>query len=192
MTRPSPRLALLAWLVLLAAVVMPGSSGPSKLQRREHPAALPLPPPAFDIRQAVPILEVDDSVALQPIPVAPPVQTLLPEPSDPAPVRVTSFKRIADCQTPVAETQLFNHAPDYSWLVGRLEYVYVRNTWKLHYAGAAEADRHGGSVTLVGAGPPAGSLRGRLVRVEGRLVEADGTDPCPAYEVHFLQLLSLP
>jgi hypothetical protein len=86
----------------------------------------------------------------------------------------------------------FSHAPDYRWLIGQLEFVYVRNTWKVHYAGAADADPHGGSVTLLDCGPLAESLRGRLVRIEGRLVEAEATAPCPGYQIHSLQLLPLP
>jgi hypothetical protein len=192
MTRPSPRLALLAWLALLAALGVPSVPGPPRPRRPEPPAALPVQRPAVDSFLSGPTLEVTELVPLQPIPVLSPVQTLLPEPSDHTPVRVTSFKPIDDCPKPVAEALRFSHAPHYGWLIGQLEYVYVRNAWKLHYAAAVDADTHGGSVTLVDTGPLTESLHGRLVRIEGRFLDVDGTDPCPAYEVHFLQLLSLP
>jgi hypothetical protein len=40
--------------------------------------------------------------------------------------------------------------------------------------------------------PLAETLRGHRVRIEGKFVEIDGNEPCPAYHVHFCQLLPLP
>src|SRR5207245_5972 len=36
------------------------------------------------------------------------------------------------------------HAPDYGWLTGELQYVAVRNAWRLRYGSAADEDRSGG------------------------------------------------
>jgi hypothetical protein len=84
------------------------------------------------------------------------------------------------------------HAADYGWLVGRLQYVHVRNAWRIRYAGPDEADRHGGSVTLVDPGPMTGYRSGQLVRVEGQILDPGSRDPSPAYQVHLIQPLSNP
>src|SRR5262249_54347089 len=129
MTRPSPRRALLAWLILLAMLAVPDALVPGKPQGRDHPAVLPGQP------LAVNILQVNALPSLHPTPFPPPATTVLPELSGSAPVLVTSFKPIISPLPLVAEALLFSHASDYTWLVGQLEYVYVRDTWKLHYAG---------------------------------------------------------
>jgi hypothetical protein len=129
---------------------------------------------------------------LQPIPVAFPVSSHQPAAADLAVVRVNSLRATEGTPTPDVEALQLGHAPDYRWLIGKLEYVYVRNAWKLRYASASDADPHGGSVTLSNPGPVAETLRNRLVRVEGQLVEADGSESYPVYQVQSLQLLSLP
>jgi hypothetical protein len=81
------------------------------------------------------------------------------------------------------------HAPDYSWLSGELQYVAVRNAWRLRYATGDEDDRYGGSVTLVEPAQLGEADNGKRVRVEGRLLDPASREPSPAYRVRTLQLL---
>src|SRR5262245_51840524 len=77
----------------------------------------------------------------------------------------------------------FGHAPDYSWLIGRLEFLHVRNVWKVRYASLEEEDRYGGSVTLIDTGPMTEFKSGQIVRVEGQLVNPESREPSPPYRV---------
>ena len=81
----------------------------------------------------------------------------------------------------------FAHDPNYRWLVGRLDYSKVRQTWTLRFASVEEDDRYGGSVTLDNSGRMAAFQSGQLVRVEGQLVDADDTRPRPSYHAHSIQ-----
>ena len=38
-------------------------------------------------------------------------------------------------------TQAHAHAPDYTWLVGELQYLHVRKAWRVRYAPVDEEDR---------------------------------------------------
>jgi hypothetical protein len=78
-------------------------------------------------------------------------------------------------------------ALDHSWLVGELQYVEVRNVWRLRYASVEDEDRYGGSVTLSDTGSLTGLRSGERVRVEGQLVDAESREPSPAYRVRTLQ-----
>lgn len=82
----------------------------------------------------------------------------------------------------------FAHAPDYSWLVGRLSYSHTRRTWQVRYASVDETDRYGGSVVL-DAVPNLNQLQdGAIVRVEGQPINPDATNPAPRYRVHRIEL----
>jgi hypothetical protein len=84
------------------------------------------------------------------------------------------------------------HAPDYSWLVGELHYLEVRQVWRLRYAPVEEEDRYGGSVTLTENGPMSDYRSGQRVRVQGQLVDPDSRDPSPAYCVRSMEPLPSP
>ncbi|HKI30370.1 MAG TPA: hypothetical protein VKA46_00665 [Gemmataceae bacterium] len=90
-----------------------------------------------------------------------------------------------------AETQAtaYGHAPDYRWLTGELRYSPARGAWCLRYAPEDEEDRHGGSVTLVGAGAMTGLQPGEAVRVEGEMIDPETREPSPPYRVHGLRPL---
>jgi hypothetical protein len=68
-----------------------------------------------------------------------------------------------------------DHAPDYSWLQGRLEYSALGGgMWKVRYAPVSADDEHGGSVVL--DAPPAGDVQpGDTVYLQGRLVATQPT-----------------
>lgn len=85
-----------------------------------------------------------------------------------------------------------SRASDYRWLIGHLQYVHVRNAWRLRYAAPDEHDRYGGAVTLTDLGPMTEYRSGQLVRVEGCLLDPASTEPSPAYHVQRIQSLSRP
>lgn len=74
--------------------------------------------------------------------------------------------------------------PDHRWLVGRLQYLYVRDAWRIRYAAPESDDRYGGTLMLVNPGSMTAFHEGQLVRVEGRVVEPESREPSPAYQVH--------
>jgi hypothetical protein len=123
-------------------------------------------------------------VAVETAPAPSPEQPALPpEPGavpPPAPKRTT---------LPSAHSR---HAPDYSWLLGELQYAHVRGAWCVHYAPPDEDDPHGGTVTLVDPGPMTGFRSGQFVRVEGSLVDPASLEPSPAYRVRSIQPASRP
>jgi hypothetical protein len=88
----------------------------------------------------------------------------------------------------------FDHAADYSWLTGRLEYLYVRNVWRIRYAGCDEDDRFGGGLTLSASFPSHEFKDGQLVHVEGQVLnpEARDRDGGPRYQVRIIQVIRQP
>ena len=78
----------------------------------------------------------------------------------------------------------FAHAPDYSWMVGQLQYVHGRKAWRLRYASVDEEERYGGSVTLEGCDHLMDQYRsGQLVRVQGKLADPESRHPSPGFIV---------
>jgi hypothetical protein len=72
------------------------------------------------------------------------------------------------------------HAPDYSWIQGRLEYSALSGgIWRVRYAPLSADDEHGGCVILESL--PAGIpfRNGDMVYVEGRIVDRARRGPLP-------------
>jgi hypothetical protein len=173
--------------------------------RRARDAAVQVPPaPVF-------VGPVDEEylAGARPMPEVPeapePEAPVLPEPASPPPasagpeVRSSAhgdlFGAIREelarqrCAVEPGSEPTRGHAPDFSWLVGELQYLEVRNAWRLRYASVEDEDRYGGSVTLVEMGSLTGLRNGQRVRVEGRLVDPESRDPSPAYRVRSLQFV---
>jgi hypothetical protein len=93
------------------------------------------------------------------------------------------------CDEPASAAVPYGHAPDYRWLTGELRYSPARGAWCLRYAAGEDEDRHGGSVTLVGAGAMTGLRSGQAVRVEGEMIDPDTREPSGPYRVHSLRPL---
>jgi hypothetical protein len=78
-----------------------------------------------------------------------------------------------------------DHAPDYSWLQGRLEYTHLcGGIWRVRYAPLSADDKYGGCVIL--QTPPSNEFKqGDLVFLEGRIVDSNvrGPLPNPIYQV---------
>jgi len=82
----------------------------------------------------------------------------------------------------------FSHAADYTWLVGKLQYVHGKDQWRVRFTSVDEEDRYGGSVTLQGLAHRFADFKdGQMVRVEGQVVDADSRDVAPAYRMMDIQ-----
>ncbi len=81
--------------------------------------------------------------------------------------------------------EIMDHAPDYSWIQGKLEYSALGGgTWKVRYAPLSDDDEYGGSVQL--ESPPAADFGpGDAVFVEGRIAQGNAA-PRPLYHVRRL------
>lgn len=83
------------------------------------------------------------------------------------------------------------HSPNYEWLVGELHYIASKDQWRLRYAAIDQEDKYGGAVTLKGGRQWLNTMRhGMMVRVEGRLADADSRDPSPDYLVRDISTLN--
>lgn len=64
-----------------------------------------------------------------------------------------------------------DHAADYSWIQGKLEYAHIEGgAWILRYAGLDQSDKYGGHVVLSRSAKMANYREGDMVRVEGEIV----------------------
>ena len=84
----------------------------------------------------------------------------------------------------------YDHAPDYSWLTGELQYVHSRQIWRVRYAGVDQDDRYGGGMTLVDTGSMSQYKDGQMVRVDGHPSGADSQEG--VYKVRNIQVLANP
>lgn len=85
-----------------------------------------------------------------------------------------------------------DHAPDYSWLQGRLEHSALGGgVWKVRYAPLSADDEHGGSVILESPPDPNHFQPGDMVYIEGQIVsrQSRGAWSNPVYRVQRINLL---
>jgi hypothetical protein len=85
-----------------------------------------------------------------------------------------------------------DHAPDYSWIQGRLEYSALSGgVWKVRYAPISADDEHGGSVILESAPDASRFQAGDTVYVEGRIIPSDQRRALhnPAYQVQRMRIV---
>jgi hypothetical protein len=152
--------------------------------------------PGRAVHAYLPAQAKPDVPALQAVP--PAAHTVVPAPAGPKapapPLRLpdpphqklrfpcSETEPVRRSYTDVTAAPCFAHARDYTWLCGRVEYSRLSKGWRLRYASVEEADRFGGSVTLV-PDPKLDALKeGQYVRVAGHLAgEAAGLSP--QYEV---------
>jgi hypothetical protein len=111
-------------------------------------------------------------------------------PTNPPPVFLErpGAARASGPDRPVQSPPL-GHAADYRWLVGCLEHDPENDQWHVRYADPGEPDRYGGLLELVSPGLMAGFRAGRLVRVEGELVDPAPLQIKPGYRVRSIQEL---
>jgi hypothetical protein len=83
-----------------------------------------------------------------------------------------------------------DHAADFSWIVGQLEFLNMKNQWRVRYASYDADDKFGGVVALSGVDHVAGQLKeGMAVRLQGQLVESDSKKASPEYFVHDIRVI---
>jgi hypothetical protein len=94
--------------------------------------------------------------------------------------------------TDITADPRWDHAPDYTWLIGELQYLHGRNVWRVRYASCEDEDRFGGSVTLCETGPMSEFKEGMTVRVEGRVLNEQVTDRAghSEYRVNAIQAVN--
>jgi hypothetical protein len=88
--------------------------------------------------------------------------------------------------TPSPETPSgLGHAPDYTWLIGTVNYLHAKKIWTVRYAGLDEEDAYGGSVTLIeNERTNLERLQpGQMVRVEGNFADREPSGVAPRYRV---------
>ncbi len=79
----------------------------------------------------------------------------------------------ASATEPAAPRSLYGHAPDYSWVRGKLEHSQVDGRWKLRYIPVdGKTDDYGGSVVVADASVLSGYERGEFLELRGRIGEA--------------------
>ncbi len=102
----------------------------------------------------------------------------------PDPERVVTAPREA-----AAGSSRMDHAPNFAWIVGRVEFLHMKNQWRVRYAGFDSDDKYGGVVTLGGVDHLSGQLKdGMTVRLQGQMVEPDGKKGSPEYFVHEIKV----
>jgi hypothetical protein len=88
----------------------------------------------------------------------------------------------------VTPQTLLQHAADYGWLQGVLEYVHADSgRWKLRYAPLDADDRFGGSVLLTPDVCTNQFNEGDFVYVEGEIVQSPASTTRPFYRVHTIR-----
>jgi hypothetical protein len=75
----------------------------------------------------------------------------------------------------------FNHAPDYNWIIGQVEYSRISKEWRLRYASVDEPDQYGGHLTLIENHHVSLLHDGLYVHVRGHLVNEDSSGLGKAY-----------
>ncbi len=84
----------------------------------------------------------------------------------------------------------FDHAGDYAWIVGQLQYLHGKRQWRVRYAPADVDDNFGGVVIITGIDHMADKFKdGATVRVQGQLIDSDGRKAAPEYHVYDIKVL---
>jgi hypothetical protein len=82
----------------------------------------------------------------------------------------------------------YDHSKDYTWVMGKLEYLYSKKAWRVRYCPADVEDDLGGCVTLIGVDGSADNLKdGQMVRVDGALVDPESKQIAPQYQVRAIK-----
>jgi hypothetical protein len=68
----------------------------------------------------------------------------------------------------------FHREGNFVTLVGRLDYLYVRDIWRFHYETGGPGDPFGGSVTIPPSYLPGKFRPGQQIRIDGQIVEQNG------------------
>jgi hypothetical protein len=92
----------------------------------------------------------------------------------------------------VSPQTLYGHAPDYSWVRGKLEHSQIDGRWKLRYIPIdGQTDEYGGSVVVSDPAALSGYERGEHLELRGEVADSDAEGGfAPLYEVAEVERLS--
>lgn len=89
---------------------------------------------------------------------------------------------------PSVSTVNETRAADYTWIIGRLEYLHMKKQWRVRYLSSYSDDPYGGVVALKSTYHVKETFKeGDLVRVQGQLVLPGDRRETPEYYVHELK-----
>jgi hypothetical protein len=84
----------------------------------------------------------------------------------------------------------YDHAKDFTWVMGKLEYLYSKRAWRVRYSPPEVEDQYGGTFTLVGVEDLSESFKsGQMVRVDGVVLDPETRQLSPKYQVHAIKPL---
>jgi hypothetical protein len=76
------------------------------------------------------------------------------------------------------------HAEDYTWIMGQLEYLHGKKTWRIRYVSFDKEDKFGGCFTLVGCEEKMSRfMHGDSVKIEGFVVDVESKSIATEYKV---------
>ena len=95
-----------------------------------------------------------------------------------------------DHRDPATGDVRYDHARDFTWVVGELRYLHTKKQWRVRYAPVDVEDCYGGSVTLSGVDHLTDQLKsGMTVRLQGQLIDAEANKSAPDYRVYGIKTL---
>jgi hypothetical protein len=166
------------------ATATPATPPPTKsiIQR------MPMPRPPVDAapppQQSEPVVEPGQPFMVTVPPVERPAE---PRPeAAPAPAPAPLPKEMAkELQGSPTCASRYDHAGDFSFVVGEIQFLHGRNRWRLRYLSHEADDIYGGVVTLRGVEHLIGNIKsGQTVRIQGQLVDPDTAKAAPEYQVY--------
>jgi hypothetical protein len=166
-------LPLTAFAVCALAV-----GGCQSVERRPAPPPAPARVEAATAREAVapvsrmepPIIFIRASALPNPAPADTPHQADTP----PAVLRIKSRPAPAAAGA---------RAPDFRWIIGRLEHDAAPGRWYVRYDDPRSGDPDGGALELIGLRATTGLVAGELVRVEGQRTHSGAPGQPAAYHL---------
>jgi hypothetical protein len=100
---------------------------------------------------------------------------------------MTAPKELRD---PATGAVRYDHARDYAWVVGQLEYLHSKHQWRVRYSPYDVEDEFGGVVSLSGIDHISDRFQnGMVVRIQGQIVNSEPRKSSPEYYVYDLKVI---
>ena len=81
----------------------------------------------------------------------------------------------------------YSHAKDYTWLIGKLEYLKSKKVWRMRYCSPDQEDPYGGCVNLTARDERLEAFKdGDFVKIDGKLINPESKINGSAYEVNLI------
>ena len=95
-----------------------------------------------------------------------------------------------ELRDPATGAVRYDHARDYSWVVGQLEYLHSKHQWRVRYSPYDVEDEFGGVVSLTGIDHLSDRFQnGMVVRVQGQIVNSEARKSSTEYYVYDLKVI---